>query len=91
MPRLLDLLYIQFMNPHSFLDFSRFRPPTASEQQEYILCDRCRTNQGTNEATAKLLLCDSCYEKWQDENLSPCCGVEFDKDIRICPKCKEHV
>lgn len=23
--------------------------------------------------------------------LSPCCGVEFDEDLRICPKCKEHV
>lgn len=30
-------------------------------------------------------LCEECAK------LSPCCGVEFDEDIRICPQCGEHV
>ena len=30
-------------------------------------------------------------EREQNDHLSPCCGVEFDRDLRICPRCKENV
>jgi cell division protein FtsL len=26
-----------------------------------------------------------------DARFTPCCGREFDADIRLCPRCKEHV
>jgi adenine C2-methylase RlmN of 23S rRNA A2503 and tRNA A37 len=41
------------------------------------------------------LICSGCGQLREDDckcsTLSPCCGVEFDEDIRICPECKEHV
>ncbi len=24
-------------------------------------------------------------------SMSPCCGVKYDKDLSICPECKEHI
>jgi len=46
-------------------------------------------------------LCDECGEEFNPEHeetvckdckkLSPCCGVEFDKDTEMCPECGEHI
>lgn len=72
------------------MNMNRFQPPTSQEQQEWILCEQCESNQAEIEHKTKYF-CEQCYDKWQEENLSPCCGVEFDHDIRLCPKCKEHI
>lgn len=29
--------------------------------------------------------CDECSK------LSPCCGVDYDKDTELCPQCREHI
>lgn len=33
--------------------------------------------------------CEGCVE--YNDTHSPCCGVKFDKDYRICPRCKEQI
>jgi len=65
-----------------------------------VKCDHC----GDMESSGHIkeckecgdCVCRDCYNKEKEQceacaKLSPCCGVEFDEDIRICPHCKEHV
>lgn len=51
----------------------------------------------------KIKYCEQCSERLEEKEeyergvcdkcnkLTACCGVDYDEDIGICPKCKEHV
>lgn len=41
--------------------------------------------------TAEKKECPECGEVKSVNEVSPCCFVEIDEDLRICPNCKEHV
>lgn len=42
-----------------------------------------------------LVTCYACNEDGHEADecpsLSPCCGLPFDEDERICPRCRDHV
>ncbi len=54
-----------------------YRPPLHKG-----ICPECHEVNGSEDNNN---LCSFCA------SLSPCCGVEFDKDYRICPRCREQL
>ena len=65
--------------------------PTIQQPDEEKIYSPCKgTNCDCTDGLSHSKECIAEYEA-QFENFSPCCGVKFDTDIRICPKCKEHV
>jgi hypothetical protein len=62
---------------------------------DYFTC--LEIDELRKEGLASMHECKKCGERLVNgkceacDKLSPCCGVEYDKSILICPKCNSHI
>jgi hypothetical protein len=67
------------------LNMNRNLHITYTTAKEKKACPECGGPMSIEEYIIDPTQCEMC------SMLTPCCGIEYDKDIDICPKCKEHV